>query len=573
MTTRAKAISVLSANTVAFTVCFAVWTMYGVLVTFLVDQQVYSFTKSQMGWLIGIPVLTGALFRLPAGMLTDRYGGRPVFAAIMLFASLSVFLVSFADGFWDLFLGGLGFGFAGASFAVGIAYTAVWFPEKRQGTALGIFGAGNTGAAITAIVAPGLLVGLTHAGADLDRWRVLPRLYALALVVTTALFWLATFPRKPDDPARRTLRQRLAPLAVVRVWRFGLYYFLTFGSFVALAQWLIPYYVNVYGLSVAAAGLFSSVFTLPSGAIRALGGWLSDRFGARAVMYWVLGGCTVGTLLLVVPRMDIRSPGEGVSAARAGTVRRVTEEAIEVDGVRHPLRRIEAREPRTEGTLIWPTTAVWHEPVVRPGDRVAKRQLLARGVTRIYFQANMWVFTALVMALGVFMGIGNAAVYKHIPTYFPRDVGTVGGIVGVIGALGGFVGPILFGYLLAGTGIWTTNWMFLFAVSLACLLWMHRVVRRMLEDRSAEVAGQVEEPPQPAALTLRVLCPVHGVEARVRLIVPGGRAAPTLGACSLRPGEGGRPECEGRCVVSVGDAEPQGTGVPDASIKRSQAAE
>lgn len=92
MTSRAKALSVLASNTAAFTVCFAVWMMYGVLVTFLVDQQAYAFTKAQMGWLIGIPVLTGALFRLPAGMLTDRYGGRPVFAAIMLLAALAAYL-------------------------------------------------------------------------------------------------------------------------------------------------------------------------------------------------------------------------------------------------------------------------------------------------------------------------------------------------------------------------------------------------------------------------------------------------------------------------------------------------
>jgi NNP family nitrate/nitrite transporter-like MFS transporter len=493
---RGKAISVLSANTIAFLACFAVWMMYGVLITFLVDQQAYTFTRAQMGWLIGAPVLTGSLLRLPAGMLADRYGGRVVFAAIMLLSAAAAYLTSWADSFWGFFAGGLGFGLAGASFAVGVAYTAAWFPPERQGTALGVFGVGNTGAALTALVSPMLLARLTRGGGDLERWRTLPRLYAALLVVTCLLFLLLTVSRRPLESQRRTLAQRLAPLASARVWRFGLYYFLLFGGFVALAQWLIPYYVNVYSLSVVTAGLLSAAFSLPSGGIRALGGWLSDRFGARAVMYVVLGACVIGFLLLSVPRMEIQSPGEGVLAARAGTVTAVTEDAIDVDGMRYPLQRHqragEAAMAR-EGHLIWPTRARWHQPVVQPGDRVAKRALLARGITDLYFQANIIVFTVLVFAIAVFMGTGMAAVYKHIPTYFPNDVGTVGGLVGVIGGLGGFVDPILFGYMLQWTGIWTTNWAFLLLLSLACLVWMHLVVRRMTNQRVPELATQLDE--------------------------------------------------------------------------------
>jgi NNP family nitrate/nitrite transporter-like MFS transporter len=548
MTTRTKAISVLTANTVAFMVCFAVWLMYGVLITFLVDQQVYAFSKAQMGWLIGIPVLTGAVFRLPAGMLTDRFGGRPVFSGIMFLSAVAAYLTSYADGFWSFFFGGLGFGLAGASFAVGIAYTSVWFPQERQGTALGIFGVGNIGAALTAIFSPQILRILTHGGAELERWRLLPRMYAVALVATTVAFWFFTFPRKPEEGVVRTMRQRLVPLGSLRVWRFGLYYFLLFGGFVALAQWLIPYYVNVYGLTVAAAGLLSGAFSMPSGLLRALGGWLADRVGARAVMYWVLSGAAVATLLLVVPRMDLQSPGQGVTASRPGTVTGVSDDAVEVEGVRYALRPREPSAPRREGTLVWPTVASWQEPVVRPGDVVPKRGLLARGVTHIFFQANIKVFTLLVFLLAIAMGIGMAAVYKHIPTYFPRDVGTVGGVVGVLGGLGGFIDPILFGYFLQWTGIWTTSWMFLFVLSLAALVWMHLVIRRMLNVRTPEVKGQIDEQGTLIPVALRVRCPVHSVEARVQLMVtPRGDQAQLRG-CSLYPGEG-PPPCEGRCVV------------------------
>jgi NNP family nitrate/nitrite transporter-like MFS transporter len=279
------------------------------------------------------------------------------------------------------------------------------------------------------------------------------------------------------------------------VWRFGLYYFLVFGGFVALAQWLIPYYVNVYAVSVATAGLLASIYSLPSGVIRALGGWMSDKFGARRVMYWVLGGSAVCSLLLIIPRMDVFAPGEGVMAVRAGAVASVGDDHVQVGDTRYSLAaRTEEARPEKEGTLVMPSGAFWQEPVVEEGDEVVKRQLLARGVTHVYFQANMWIFTAIVFVIGILMGVGKAAVYKHIPTYFPKDVGVVSGIVGVLGGLGGFFCPILFGYLLRTTGIWTTCWMFFFLLSIVCLVWMYHAIRRMMVEKAPELAEQIESP-------------------------------------------------------------------------------
>ncbi len=130
--------------------------------------------------------------------------------------------------------------------------------------------------------------------------------------------------------------------------------------------------------------------------------------------------------------------------------------------------------------------------MVSVGDEVKKKELLARGVTHIYFQANVWIFTGLVFVLGIMMGIGKAAVYKHIPDYFPREVGVVGGIVGVLGGLGGFVCPILFGYLLEFTGIWTTCWMFFTVLSAVCLGWMHIVIARMLREAAPQLMTNIE---------------------------------------------------------------------------------
>ena len=101
----------------------------------------------------------------------------------------------------------------------------------------------------------------------------------------------------------------------------------------------------------------------------------------------------------------------------------------------------------------------------RSGKTVKRRELLAKGVTKIYFQANVWIFAFFVVLLGSVWGVGKAAVYKHIPDYFPEEVGVVGGMVGVIGGLGGFVCPIIFGYLLETTGLWTSCWMFMWVIS------------------------------------------------------------------------------------------------------------
>lgn len=495
MEQRSLANRVLTLNTLAFTVCFAVWTMYGVLATFLVDNNVLAIDKAQLGWLIGMPVFSGSLLRLPIGLLSDRLGGKPVYVAVMLFAAGGVAMTSFATEFWHFVVCGLLFGTSGAAFAVGIAYTSVFFPKEKQGTALGIFGVGNAGSAITTLLAPNILKSLTNGGADIEGWRKLPLMYSAALVIMTVIFALLTTNRKPEGTDLKTMAERLAPLKDIRVWRFGVYYFLVFGAFVALSQWLVPYYLSVYGMSLATAGLMASIFSLPSGLIRALGGWASDKFGARATMYWVLSSCALLFALVIAPRMDISSPGESVIADRAGTVVSVSSTEIKVDEKVYKVaaqtgdqladdRLSSSTSSLTEGTLIWPQKATWQEPVVKVGQKVKRKMLLARGITHVYFQANVWVFTAIIFLAGIMMGVGKAAVYRHIPDYFPKDVGVVGGLVGVIGGLGGFFCPILFGYLLKATGLWTSCWLFLAALSAFCLLWMHLVILKMVRHNT-----------------------------------------------------------------------------------------
>lgn len=521
MTVSRAAWTVLTLNTLAFTVCFAVWTMNGVLVTHLVTTGAFDWSPVQTGVLMATPVLTGSLLRLPVGLLTDRYGGKPVYVAVMFASALALVGNSLADSYVAFLLAALGFGISGASFAVGIAYTSVWFPRERQGTALGIFGAGNAGSAVTLLVAPGLLARFTEHGVDPEGWRKLPLLYAAALVVISVVLMILARNKRPAQAGSRNLAQSLAPLKVMRVWRFGAYYFLVFGAFVALSQWLVPYYVKFYELPLATAGFFASAFSLPSGLIRALGGVLSDMFGARRVMYWVLGISSVACLLLVVPRMDLLSPGEGIIASTDGTVvaidgstmtvrAKVTgkESRFTLAGARPPnIDALAGAETELSQMRILPEVTTWQEwadkveggpgaSTRRPfqvGDSVKKRELLASGRTHVSFQANVYVFTLIVFVVGIAWGIGKAAVYKHIPEYFPDHVGVVGGLVGVIGGLGGFVCPILFGQLLSMTGLWTSCWAFLAFVSVACLWWMHSVVQRMTRTRLPDMHTRIED--------------------------------------------------------------------------------
>ena len=493
MSERSQAYTALAMSTLAFTLCFAVWTLNGVLVTFLVENGLFRWDTAQIGWLIGIPVLTGSVMRLPVGLLTDRFGGRKVYTLLLLLAALPTWWLGSVHDYQGFLFASLGFGLSGAAFAVGIAYSSVWFSKSRQGTALGIFGAGNAGSAITSLGAPLLLKKLTAGGANLEAWRMLPKLYAVLLLAMAVAFFLLTHEKKAEGAKNKSFAQMLTPLRNLRVWRFGLYYFLVFGCFGALAQWLIPYYVGVYGMSLVMAGFLASLFSLPSGLIRAAGGWMSDRFGARTVMYWTFGLSIFACAALMVPRMSIESPGPSVLAQIGGVVTEVSPGRITVGDAAYPLR-VKQAEPdaRNDQMLVFPQSRFWQTPVVKVGDRVKKRQLLASGTTHVFFQANVWIFTFLVFLVGIVWGIGKAAVYRYIPDYFPEEVGVVGGIVGVIGGLGGFAGPILFGYLLRATGLWTTMWMFLLALSVICLVWLHAVVRRIIREQNETLYTRFE---------------------------------------------------------------------------------
>lgn len=290
------ALSVLFASTFAFTICFAVWMMFGVIG--IPIRRELDLSNTEFGLLTSTPVLSGAIMRLPFGVWTDRHGGRPVFTLLLIACALPVFLLAYADALWEFLLIGLLLGTIGASFAVGTPYVARFFPRERRGFAMGFFGAGTVGAAVNMFVAPQILAAWG--------WQAVPKVYALALIVTAAVFWIFSVP----DPGTGTqtgvtLAQRLAVLKDRRVWKLCQYYSLAFGGFTALSLWMTQYYVQEYGFDVKTAALLAACFSLPAGVLRALGGWMADRFGAQSVTWWVLWVAWIALFLLSYPQTEI----------------------------------------------------------------------------------------------------------------------------------------------------------------------------------------------------------------------------------------------------------------------------
>jgi len=387
-------------STFAFTICFAVWTIFAIIGIRI--KQELGLSETEFGLLVGTPVLTGSVVRILLGIWTERYGGRLVYTLTMLAAAVATFLLSYATTYMQMLIAGLGVGLAGGSFAVGVAYVSPFFPPEKQGTALGIFGAGNVGAAVTKFAAPFVLIAWG--------WQAVAEIWALVLAAMAIVFWFTT----TDDPAfrarrdrgvaSRSLLQEFAPLKNVQVWRFSLYYFFAFGGFVALSLWLPRYLVGAYGFNLEVAGMVAAAYSIPGSVFRAFGGVLSDKKGARSVMYAMLAVSAVATLVLSLPAVTPTSSAFGITPA---------------------------------------------------------------------------VFIVVIFVLGFFMSLGKAAVFKHIPAYYPESIGAVGGIVGMMGGLGGFILPIVFGLLKDITGLWSSCFLLLFAIVAISLVWMHLSVRQL----------------------------------------------------------------------------------------------
>jgi NNP family nitrate/nitrite transporter-like MFS transporter len=411
---------VLWLSTAAFTLLFNVWLMLGVLG--IPIRRDLGLSAAQLDWLIAAAILSGAILRLNFGIWADRYGGRVVMGILLIASAVFAYLFSHATTYPQLFACAILFGIAGNSFSVGIAWNSAWFPPRLKGTALGVFGAGNVGAAGTKlllVLVPGVLTMVPAAGylggVIPGGWRFIPVVYSgLLVLMAVAIFTMTPTPdHKPGHG--RSLLETLTPLRHMRVWRFSLYYVIVFGAYVALSAWLPAFYIDAYGLALPQAALLAATFILPASLLRPLGGYLSDRWGPRGVTYSVFIVMIVTLVILSIPS----------------------------------------------------------------GTFVTDLQGATRGPVSFTYRLGLWPFATLMFLLGCAMGIGKASVYKYIPDYFPNDVGAVGGAVGMLGALGGFLLPPAFGALGRWSGVPQFAFLALLALTVWSLAWLHLVVVRL----------------------------------------------------------------------------------------------
>jgi len=356
----------------AFAVCFAVFgTMAGMMTT-LTDR--FHMSEFQVGLALAMPVLFGSLGRIPLGILTDRHGGRAVFLGVLAFAIIPAALMPLAQNVTQLLICGFFLGVPLAVFSVGVGFVSGWYPPGRQGAALGIYGAGNVGQSLSLMSAPFVVKYFGYA------WGF----WGCAILAFIWLVLMALLAKNaPVRGPKRALSDYLKPLAQPMSWGLSLYYFLTFGGFLAMAQYLPKFLTLDFQLSKQDAGLRAAGFVLLATAARPVGGWLADKHG--------------GIRILV---------------------------------------------------LAFPLTAVCAIMMACP---------------------VMITFTAGALGMGLAIGLGNGAVFKLVPQYFPKSVGSVTGLVGAAGGLGGFFPPLVLGVLKQTTGSFAWGFALLAVFALVCM--------------------------------------------------------------------------------------------------------
>jgi len=381
-------------STTAFAVSFAVWGLIAALApTF---TQIYNLSATEKSLLIAIPVLLGSIGRLFSGMLADRFGGRLVFSALLVFSAIPAIAVGFSTSYTQLLLFGLILGIAGTTFPVGVGFASKWFSSEKQGTALGIYGAGNIGQSIAVFFAPVLALWFGD-------WRTVFFIFAAITFVWGIVFYI--FARDASAAAQpKTLAENLRVLKTSKIaWILSLFYFLTFGGFVALALYLPTFLREIFSLSATDAGARTAGFVLLATLMRPVGGLLADKIGGAKVLVFVFAAIAALSLLLSF------------------------------------------------------TTIV--------------------------------LFTVGALGCAVALGLGNGAVFKLVPQYFPKETGTVTGLVGAFGGLGGFFPPIELGLVKDATGSYTVGFILLSVFALVCLAVNYFVFLRGTDNDAAKTSN------------------------------------------------------------------------------------
>lgn len=354
-----------------FAVCFAIFGSVSAMMPILKKQM--NLSPVQVSIALALPVVLGSLGRIPLGMLTDRFGARLIFALVMAGSILPIIAMKWVSSYPQLLTAAFFCGLALASFSVGTGFVSRWYPPQKQGFSLGVYGAGNIGQSLASFGAP-VVVGAF--GFIWGFW-----VFGLLTGVWLAL-WLLLARNPPGRIPAKTWADMVAPLRNRMSWALSLYYFLTFGGFVAMAVYLPTLLTDLFSLTPKDAGLRTAGFVLLATVMRPLGGILADRIGGRAILLWVFPWVALMALFLVMP--------------------------------------------------------------------------------------NMVTFTIGALGMAAAIGLGNGAVFKLAPEYFPKEVGVVTGLIGAAGGLGGFFPPLLLGAMKQNFGFYGPGFIALSLFALGC---------------------------------------------------------------------------------------------------------
>ena len=365
-------------GTGAFAFCFAVFGSVSAMMPILRKQL--GLSPIQVSVAIAIPVLLGSLGRIPLGILADRFGGRMIFSIVMACSVVPAMLMGWVAAYWQLVLCGLFIGIALASFSVGVTFVSGWYPPEKQGTALGVYGAGNIGQSLAAFGSPLLASTLGF------RWGFWT--FGLLLLTCLIVFWIGGRNALRRSPPK-SFSDMLRPLRESMSWVLSLYYFLTFGGFVAMAIYLPTFLTDMFGLTPQDAGFRTAGFVVLATVMRPIGGWLADRIGGRAILLWVFPVTAMMAIFMACPLMS--------------------------------------------------------------------------------------TFTIGALGMAAAIGLGNGAVFKLVPEYFPQSVGSVTGLVGAAGGLGGFFPPLIVGSVRQATGGFTWGFILLSLFAIICLVVARKV--------------------------------------------------------------------------------------------------
>jgi len=361
----------LALGTGAFAFCFAVFGTMSAMMPILSKQM--HLTPVQKSIAVALPVLLGSLGRIPLGMLTDRFGGRLIFSVVMVLSIIPAFLMGTVSDYHHLLLYGFFIGIALASFSVGVGFVSGWYTAERQGFALGVYGAGNIGQSLAAFGSPFIAAA---AGIRWGSWT-----FGILLTLWLVVFSVAAR-NAPRCGAVKSFADVVRPLSDGRSWILSLYYFLTFGGFVAMGVYLPIFLTEMFKLTPQDAGLRTAGFVVLATAMRPIGGSLADKVGGRTILKWVFPLTATMAIFLACPMM--------------------------------------------------------------------------------------LTFTIGALGMAAAIGLGNGAVFKLVPEYFPNSIGSVTGLVGAAGGLGGFFPPLLLGYVKQQTGSFSLGFILLGVFALCC---------------------------------------------------------------------------------------------------------